>query len=303
VGHSAGAGGALSVAGALRNFTGTPGSLAEPRPAAFLSFSPQQPGTEGFCDTDFRKPLHSWQPIARRSWAPAMANQTKCDGMTRCNRSRWPSSMATCARTLSPAIGCEPAKDIDEQARLLTVREAVYDGIFATPKTEARETLLDRLVSECHWTQPDVLALLDQVRTALEGVEKRYIDRVASRTGPHVTFVEIVQVTHFYRRDRLTFASTAAKDYAIDMPLSDPEQRLPPERWLRIHRSTIVNVDIVADLQPRFGGKWAGARPQEREDQADRRTRSSRRRACPPRCVTSTLCNTPPPIAPLNDAA
>ena len=28
-------------------------------------------------------------------------------------------------------------KDIDEQARLLTVREAVYDGVFGTPKTEA----------------------------------------------------------------------------------------------------------------------------------------------------------------------
>ena len=28
-------------------------------------------------------------------------------------------------------------KDIDERARMLTVREAVYDGIFSTPKTEA----------------------------------------------------------------------------------------------------------------------------------------------------------------------
>src|SRR5262249_8908871 len=28
-------------------------------------------------------------------------------------------------------------RDIDEQARLLTVREAVYDGVFSTPKTDA----------------------------------------------------------------------------------------------------------------------------------------------------------------------
>jgi integrase len=28
-------------------------------------------------------------------------------------------------------------KDLDEQARLLTVREAVYDGTFSTPKTDA----------------------------------------------------------------------------------------------------------------------------------------------------------------------
>jgi integrase len=30
-------------------------------------------------------------------------------------------------------------KDIDECARVLTVREAVYDGMFSTPKTEARQ--------------------------------------------------------------------------------------------------------------------------------------------------------------------
>ena len=28
-------------------------------------------------------------------------------------------------------------KDIDDDARMLTVREAVYDGKFGTPKTEA----------------------------------------------------------------------------------------------------------------------------------------------------------------------
>ncbi len=28
-------------------------------------------------------------------------------------------------------------RDIDEQKQLLTVREAVYDGTFSTPKTEA----------------------------------------------------------------------------------------------------------------------------------------------------------------------
>src|SRR6185503_15359672 len=64
-GHSAGAGGTLSVGGALRNFSGTAVSMADPRPIAFLAFSPQQPGTEGFFDTDFKQPTHSWQPMNR----------------------------------------------------------------------------------------------------------------------------------------------------------------------------------------------------------------------------------------------
>lgn len=66
-GHSSGSSGALTVAGALRNFTGTAVDLADPnhRPVAYLAFSPQQAGREGFFDTDYQQPLHSWQPITR----------------------------------------------------------------------------------------------------------------------------------------------------------------------------------------------------------------------------------------------
>lgn len=61
-GHSAGAGGALTVAGALRNFTGRLIDLSDPRrrARAVVALSPQQPGNEGFFDTDFDRPTHSW---------------------------------------------------------------------------------------------------------------------------------------------------------------------------------------------------------------------------------------------------
>jgi hypothetical protein len=64
-GHSAGSAGAQTVAGAKRNFTGTARSLSDPRPVAFLAFSPQQPGISGFFDTRFQDPSHSWTDVAR----------------------------------------------------------------------------------------------------------------------------------------------------------------------------------------------------------------------------------------------
>jgi hypothetical protein len=64
-GHSAGGGGAQTVAGAKRNFVQPPGSLSDPRPIAFLAFSPQQPGNSGFFDTHFQKPGHSWTDVQR----------------------------------------------------------------------------------------------------------------------------------------------------------------------------------------------------------------------------------------------
>lgn len=64
-GHSAGSGGAQTVAGAQRNFVRPPGSLADPRPIAFLAFSPQQSGNSGFFDTRFKNPAHSWTDVQR----------------------------------------------------------------------------------------------------------------------------------------------------------------------------------------------------------------------------------------------
>lgn len=64
-GHSAGAGGALTVAGASRIFVGAPMQIADPRPIAFLAFSPQQPGSEAFFDTRFQKERHSWTDVHR----------------------------------------------------------------------------------------------------------------------------------------------------------------------------------------------------------------------------------------------
>jgi len=57
-GHSAGAGAALMVAGAERAYEKRVERFADPRPRAFLAFSPQGPGTDGFSEG-------SWKGIAR----------------------------------------------------------------------------------------------------------------------------------------------------------------------------------------------------------------------------------------------
>lgn len=53
-GHSAGAGGAMMVAGASREYVpGVPLVIDDPRPSAFITLSPQGPGSEGFTESSF----------------------------------------------------------------------------------------------------------------------------------------------------------------------------------------------------------------------------------------------------------
>jgi two-component system LytT family response regulator len=101
----------------------------------------------------------------------------------------------------------------------------------------------------------DVAALLEQVRAALARREPEYLVRIASRTGERVDFVDVADVTHFYAKDKLTFAATAAKHYALDLPIVELEPRLDPRQWLRIHRSTLVNIRSIKEVHTWFGGK------------------------------------------------
>ncbi len=82
-GHSSGSSGALTVGGALRNFTGRPVDLSDPehRPVAYLAFSPQPIGTEGFFDTDYQQPIHSWQPITRPVLFGTGDGDNTCDSL------------------------------------------------------------------------------------------------------------------------------------------------------------------------------------------------------------------------------
>ena len=78
-GHSAGSGGALSVAGAVRVFNRVLHSFPDVRPVAFIAFSPQGPTSEGFFDTDFGRPDTSWSPIEEPVLVGTGDGDSSCD--------------------------------------------------------------------------------------------------------------------------------------------------------------------------------------------------------------------------------
>ena len=62
-------------------------------------------------------------------------------------------------------------------------------------------------------------------------------------------------MTHFFASDKLTYAATPAKNYSVDHTIQELEQKLDPKRFVRIHRSTIVNVQFVQEMHSWFAGR------------------------------------------------
>jgi len=111
---------------------------------------------------------------------------------------------------------------------------------------------LDKLERMAGAPATDVRALARELASQL--APSRRIERIASRVGERTTILDVARVTHFFSRDKLTFAAIGGQDHVVDGALAELETRLDPRRFVRIHRSTIVNVGFVLELRPAIDG-------------------------------------------------
>jgi two-component system, LytTR family, response regulator len=114
---------------------------------------------------------------------------------------------------------------------------------------------IERLRGEAA-TPPEMKQLLERLAAAAGAVRSPvYPDRIASKAGERIEFIDLAQVTHFFAADKLTFAATGAKNYVVDYSIQELEEKLDPGRFVRVHRATLVNVASVQELHSWFAGK------------------------------------------------
>lgn len=99
---------------------------------------------------------------------------------------------------------------------------------------------------------PDIRALARAVAAQLSPARK--LERIASRVGERTTLLDVARVTHFLAKDKLTFAVVNGREHVVDPTLAQLETRLDGRRFVRIHRSTIVNTGFVLELYPAVDG-------------------------------------------------
>jgi two-component system LytT family response regulator len=110
------------------------------------------------------------------------------------------------------------------------------------------EKSLDKLERLRGQPAPDVRQLARQI--AKELAPGRRLERIASRAGERTTVLEAARVTHFFARDKLTFAAVNGRKHVIEFTIAELETQLDARRFVRIHRATIVNVAFVQELYP-----------------------------------------------------
>ncbi|MGI8742403.1 MAG: LytR/AlgR family response regulator transcription factor [Bryobacteraceae bacterium] len=119
---------------------------------------------------------------------------------------------------------------------------------FQTTMQRAREQLR-RLRSDN--TQDRLVALLEGL-----GHRKNGSDRLAIKTAGHVVFVKTEDVSWIEAADNYVCLHCGPETHILRETMNALEARLDSSKFLRVHRSTIVNVDRIKELQPWFRGDY-----------------------------------------------
>jgi len=93
----------------------------------------------------------------------------------------------------------------------------------------------------------------ERARVALDGREP--FSRIFVRDRGRIIPIAVDTIDRLEAEDDYVGVHTGGKRYLVYLAMSEFEARLDPQRFVRIHRSHIVNLDKVAAFLPEDGGR------------------------------------------------
>jgi two-component system LytT family response regulator len=85
---------------------------------------------------------------------------------------------------------------------------------------------------------------------------RRTPDRIAVRNGGRVVFVKVGEIDWVEASDNYVCLHCGSETHVLRETMGQLEARLDPARFVRVHRSAIVNLDRIKELQPWFRGDY-----------------------------------------------
>ena len=115
---------------------------------------------------------------------------------------------------------------------------------------------LDRAKTQIRSRRPDefqqrVLSMMEGLRTAPRGLE-----RLIVKTGGQLVFLKTEEVDWIQAEGNYVRLHVGRASHLVRETIQSLEASLDPARFMRIHRSTIVNLDRVREIQPLVHGEY-----------------------------------------------
>jgi two-component system LytT family response regulator len=104
-----------------------------------------------------------------------------------------------------------------------------------------------------------LFALLEDREAARlpEPARAEYLTRMMIKSAGRVLFLKVDEIDWIGADDYYVKLHAGRKIHLLRETMNEIETKLDPEKFLRIHRSTIVNIDRIKELHPHFNGDYA----------------------------------------------
>lgn len=82
------------------------------------------------------------------------------------------------------------------------------------------------------------------------------IDQVVGKKRGRFVLLRPTEIVFFSAEDGLVKAHTVKDQFVVDMTLNELEESLPHQRFFRAHRSALINLNQVSEIQPSFRSSY-----------------------------------------------
>jgi len=85
---------------------------------------------------------------------------------------------------------------------------------------------------------------------------RKHVERLVIRSGSRISFLSVSEVDWIEAADNYVRIHAGRESHLLRDTMANLEKRLDPDQFLRIHRSRIINVRKLKQLQPLFRGEY-----------------------------------------------
>jgi two-component system LytT family response regulator len=89
-----------------------------------------------------------------------------------------------------------------------------------------------------------------------EPVRREYLSRLLIKSAGRVFFLKTDEIDYVQAEDYYVKLRVGRKSHLLRETMNEMEAKLDPAKFLRIHRSTIVNIERIRELQQLFNGEY-----------------------------------------------
>ncbi|HEX6040655.1 LytTR family DNA-binding domain-containing protein [Longimicrobium sp.] len=149
----------------------------------------------------------------------------------------------------------KPFSDERFYAAVARAKEAVRDRRLRGASDRLLDALLASVASSAPAPTADPLRPADDEATASGPPASGWASRVLVPRGERWTFVGVDDIDWIGAAGSYAEVHAGGATHLLREPLGDLAARLDPRRFVRVHRSTVVNLDRVREIQPWFNGQ------------------------------------------------